>query len=94
MVGVYFVCLTHCAPFDVFLDVLFLVWPPIVLLEESDCVADSRVSAVWWVMECGNYPPLKIVVASNNQSVLLPPSVVFLVQLVRVGPLLYLFFVF
>src|SRR6266702_2733230 len=86
MVHVNFVGLTRCAPFDVFFYVLFQIWPPVVLLQECNCVAYSRVSTIWWIVKSGNYPPLKIVVAGNNQCILLPPGVVLLVQLVCVGP--------
>ncbi len=94
MVRVDFIGLAYCAPFDIFFDIFLQIWPPVVLFQKCDGVADSGVSAIWWIVECGNYPPLKIVVTGNNQRVLLPPSIVFLVQLVRVGPLLDLFFVF
>src|SRR6266702_3666696 len=86
VVRVDFVCLTRRAPFDVFFYVLLQIWPPVVLLQQRCCVADSGVSAIRWVVKSGNYPPLKFVVAGNNQCVLLPPVVVFLMQLVRIGP--------
>ncbi len=66
MVRVDFVSLAHRTSLDVFLHVLLQIWPPIVLFQECGCVADSQVSAVWWVVKCRNYPLFKIVVAGNN----------------------------
>src|SRR6266702_949287 len=62
VVRVDFVCLTRRAPFDVFFYVLLQIWPPVVLLQQRCCVADSGVSAIRWVVKGGNYPPRNVVV--------------------------------
>ena len=65
--GVDFGHLAGSAAFDVFCDIGFHVWPPVVGCNELEGFGDSRVASGFLVMEKGNYPPSKCVVCHDNQ---------------------------
>ena len=65
--GVDFGHLAGGAAFDVFCDVGFHVWPPVVGCNELEGFGDSGVASSFLVMEKGNYSPPKRVVCHDNQ---------------------------
>jgi len=53
--GVDFGHLAGSAAFDVFCDVGFHVWPPVIGCDELEGFGDSRVASGFLVMKKGNY---------------------------------------
>ncbi len=50
-------------------------------------IGDSQVTTMGRVVKNGYHPPLKIVATGNNQGGVLPPGVVFVLELMQVCPL-------
>jgi len=65
--GVDFGHLAGSTAFDVFRDVGFHIWPPVVGCNKLEGFGDSGVTSSLLVMEKGNYSPSKRVVCHNNQ---------------------------
>jgi len=65
--GVDFGHLAGSATFDVFRDVGFHVWPPVVGCNELEGFGNPRVASGFLVMEKGNYSPPKCIVCHDNQ---------------------------
>jgi len=65
--GVDFGHLAGSAAFDVFCDIGFHVWPPVIGCNKLEGFGDSRVTSSLLVMEKGNYSPPKCVVCHDNQ---------------------------
>ena len=76
--SVDFTFLTSGTTFDILLNVLSHVRPPEVLLGQGVSICNSWVSVSQVIMEKLNYPPLQIVVTSNNGLGPLPPMSVFM----------------
>jgi len=88
-ISVDFVGLARSATLDVFFNLLFHVRPPIVLSDQSIGVGDSWVSHAWRVVKRLNYPPLKIIVSHNNESIMFPPELIVLLEVMVVYPRRY-----
>ena len=82
--SVDFALLTRGATLDILLDIMFHVGPPEVSLGKGVGIGNSWVSGSRIIMEKLNYPPLQIVVTSNNGPSPLPPVSIFVNQLVGV----------
>ena len=65
--GVDFGHLAGSAAFDVFRDIGFHVWPPVVGCNELEGFGNSGVASSFLVMEKGNYSPPKRIVCHDNQ---------------------------
>ena len=65
--GVDFGHLAGSTAFDIFRDVGFHVWPPVIGCNELEGFGDSGVASGFLVMEKGNYSPPKCIVYHNNQ---------------------------
>jgi hypothetical protein len=84
--GIDFDCLTGGTSFDVFVDVSFHVGPPVIATQKSERVCDTRMSSTGGIVEKGNYPPLKIVVAHDNQGAILVPEAIDLRKVMMINP--------
>ena len=86
--SVDFAFLADGATLDILLNVLFHAAPPEVSLSEGIGIGNSWVSGGWIIMEKSNYPPLQIIVTSNDGPGSLPPVSVLVYELVGICPLL------
>ena len=82
--SVDFAFLADGATLDILLNILFHAGPPEISLGEGIGIGNSRVSGGRIVVEKLNYPPLQIVVTSNNRPGSLPPVSVFVYELVDI----------
>ena len=82
--GIDFTFLAGGATLDILFDVLFHVGPPEVLLGQGIGIGNSWVSGGWIFVEKLNYPPLQIIVTSNDGLGSLPPVSVFVYELVGI----------
>ena len=82
--GVDFAFLEDGATLDILLNVLFHVGPPEGSLGKGIGIGNSRVSGGRIIMEKLNYPPLQIVVTSNDGPGSLPPVSILMYELVGI----------
>ena len=79
-----FTFLADGATLDILFVVLFHVGPPEVSLGQGVGIGNSWVSGSRVIMEKLNYPPLQIVVTSNDRPGSLPPVSILMYELVGI----------
>ena len=82
--SVDFTFLADSTTLDILFDILSHVGPPEVSLGKGIGIGNSWVSSSCIIVEKLNYPPLQIVVTSNNGPGSLPPVSVLMYELVGI----------
>ena len=84
--SVDFAFLADSAALDILFKVLFHAGSPEVSLDEGIGICNSQVSGGQIVVERLNYPPLQIIVTSNDRPGSLPPVSILMYELVGICP--------
>ena len=90
---VHLVLLTLGASFDILLDVVDQLRPPVILGYQVSCSVDARVSIGWYIMICLHDFVLVLLSSRNHLAAAFPPFSIDLLEVVGSSPLSYYSFI-